>query len=68
MNTIKQITKAPKKENLLDLLKSALYLIVTVIVLSFKLIWFVIKTVLKVVELLLRGLAAMFTKLNKAVA
>jgi hypothetical protein len=68
MNTIKQITKAPKKENLLDLLKSALYLIVTVIVLVFKLLWVFAKYTLKLVTLLFRGITALLTKLDKAVA
>lgn len=68
MNTIKQITKAPKKENLLDLLKSALYLIVTVIVLVFKLLWVIAKYTLKLVTLTFRGITALLTKLDKAVA
>ena len=68
MNTIKTITKAPTKENLLDLLKGALYITVTVIVISFKLMWFVSKTVLKMVTLIFRGITAMLTKLDKAVA
>ena len=68
MNTIKTITKAPKTENLVDLIKGALYLTVTLIVLVFKLIWFVIKYILKGVELLLRGFTVVITKLNKAVA
>lgn len=68
MNTIKTITKAPKKENLLDLLKSALYLIVTVIVLVFKLLWVFAKYTLKLVTLLFRGITALLTKLDKAVA
>lgn len=68
MNTIKSITKAPTKENLADLLKGALYITVTVIVLSCKLLWFISKTVLKAVTLLFRGITAMLTKLDKAVA
>lgn len=65
---IKQITKAPKSENLVDLIKGALFMTVTLIVLTFKLIWFVIKYILKGVELLLRGFTVVITKLNKAVA
>lgn len=68
MNTIKTITKAPKTENLTDLIKGALYLIVTVIVLVFKLLWVFAKYTLKLVTLLFRGITALLTKLDKAVA
>lgn len=68
MNTIKTITKAPTKENLLDLLKGALYLTITVVVITFKFSWFVAKTVLKAVTLVFRGLTAVLTKLEKATA
>lgn len=68
MNTIKTITKAPKIENLTDLIKGALYLIVTVIVLVFKLLWVFAKYTLKLVTLLFRGITALLTKLDKAVA
>ena len=68
MNTIKTITKAPKKENLSDILKGTLYITLSLIALTFKLIWFVIKYTMKGIELLLRGITAVFVKLNKAVA
>lgn len=68
MNTIKTITKAPTKENLADLLKATLYLTITVVVLTFKFSWFAAKTVLKTVTLVFRGVSAVLTKLDKAVA
>lgn len=68
MNTIKTITKASKRENLVDTIKCLLYFTVTVIALVFKLAWTIAKYTLKLVALVFRGLGALFTKLDKAVA
>ena len=46
MNTIKSIQKAPLTENLADIGKGAIYILVTILIIVYKIAWFISKNVL----------------------
>ena len=46
MNTIKSIQKVPLTENFTDLGKGATYILITILVIVYKIAWFISKTIL----------------------
>jgi len=46
MQTIKSIQKAPLTENLADIGKGAIYILITITLIVYKIAWFISKTIL----------------------
>ena len=64
MQAIATIIKAPKTENLTDTIKGALYLILSLIVLTLKLSYEFCKLVFKTIGLILAGMSWIISKIN----